>query len=77
MSAPKSRHRSWFQWSRTKSSSAAKEGPNECRYVCLRGIVEPVDKSRLLKSGDFKSTGVIHKIITKEVAIVRNGSRFW
>ena len=40
------------------------KSPNgeEARYVCLRGIVEPIDRSRLLTSTDGKSTGVIHKI---------------
>ena len=39
--------------------------------------MEPLEKARLLKSVDTKSTGVIHKVITKEVATVRNGTRLW
>lgn len=79
VSTPKIQHRSWYKfWQSRNSKSVVDSGiDNDCRYVCLRGIVEPVDKSRLLYSTDNKSTGVIHKIVTKEVATVRNGTRFW
>lgn len=80
LAAPKSQSNiSWLNrlWPRKKSELPATEASNECRYVCLRGIVEPAEKSRLLKSVDNKSTGVIHKILTKEITTVRNGSRFW
>ncbi|KAK4012107.1 hypothetical protein OUZ56_021204 [Daphnia magna] len=78
LAAPKSQPRSWLQfWKKNKLAPTTSGIPNDYRYVCLRGIVEPLDKSRLLKSTDNKSTGVIHKIITKEVATVRNGTRLW
>ncbi|XP_057380032.1 mitochondrial E3 ubiquitin protein ligase 1-like [Daphnia carinata] len=78
LAAPKSQPRSWLQfWTKNKSAPTTSGTQNDFRYVCLRGIVEPLDKSKLLKSTDNKSTGVIQKIITKEVAKVRNWTRLW
>jgi len=75
-SAPKSRNRSWFQFWKS-NPTPSKDTSDSHRYVCVRGRVEPVDNSKLLQSNDKLSTGVIHRVVTKEIATVRNGSRFW
>lgn len=80
LTAPKARHRSWYKIWQWRSTAPPVESSVESqipRYICVSGRVEPIDRSRLLRSGDSQSTGVIHKVVTKEVVTVRSGSRFW
>ena len=79
LGVPKTRRRSWFKFWQSRKPDVVNPvlTDHTYRYVCLTGRVEPIDKSRILKSADGQSTGVIHKVITKEVVTVRNGSRFW
>lgn len=80
LAAPRIRRRSWYkiwQWRSKPAVDSLVEPNNHHRYICLTGRVEPIDRSRLLKSTDSQSTGVIHKVVTKEVVTVKNGSRFW
>jgi hypothetical protein len=74
----KTQHSFWKFWRWYGDSYATQsQALTDHRYVVLRGKVEPLDKSRLLHSLDSKTTGVIHRVTTKEVVAVCNGSRFW
>jgi len=75
-SAPKNRRHNWFRFWQSDPVPNSDATDNH-RYVCVRGKVEPIDQNKLLLSNDKVSTGVIHRVVTKEVATVRNGSRFW
>ena len=75
LACQKRQSRSWLTFWR--SPKAVEEVGDECRYVCLRGRVGPLDKTMLLHGSDEKNLGVIQRIVTKEVSVVRNGTSFW
>lgn len=79
LATPKTSRRSWFWFWRSSAptSSGSEPTPSNCRYVVIRGKVEPLDRNRILHSVDERSSGVIHRITTKEVVAHRSGSRFW